>query len=245
MSDDDEPPVLSPMMPLLSENMSEQSMGHKLSSIVPLTGKEMGICGLSEIRNGSSPKSMNLYEKHLPNNESLELESETFANQSDEDFEDTKNDEFDGNSTEENDEENEDNEEIEENDEMELNEEIEEVDENEEIERNEDIEQIEDHDGNEENEENEENEGNGDIEEMEEIERNGSINESDEEEEEENDENEENMQLDDLEGAVLMVAEGDQILIQQEILEDENSNQEYVYSALRYSSEEDSDDARK
>ncbi|KAK9297961.1 hypothetical protein QLX08_008492 [Tetragonisca angustula] len=244
LSDDDEPPVLSPMMPLLSENMSEQSMGHKLSSIVPLTGKGMGICDLSEIRNGSSPKSVNLYEKHLPNNESLELESETFANQSDEDFEDAKN-EFDGNSTEENDEENEDNEEIEENDEMELNEVIEEVDENEEIERNEDSEQIEDNDG---NEENEENEGNGDIEEMEEIERNGSIDESDEEEEnDENDEREENMQLDDLEGAVLMVAEGDQILIQQEILEDENenSNQEYVYSALRYSSEEDSDDARK
>lgn len=243
MSDDDEPPVLSPMMPLLSENISEQSMGHKLSSIVPLTGKGMGICDLSEIRNGSSPKSVNLYEKHLPNNESLELESETFANQSDEDFEDAKN-EFDGNSTEENDEENEDNEEIEENDEMELNEVIEEVDENEEIEKNEDSEQIEDNDG---NEENEENEGNGDIEEMEEIERNG-IDESDEEEEnDENDEREENMQLDDLEDAVLMVAEGDQILIQQEILEDENenSNQEYVYSALRYSSEEDSDDARK
>lgn len=232
-------------MPLLPENMSvEQPISHKLGPIVPLTEKDM--CDLSEIRNRSSPKSMNLYEKHLPNNESLELESETFADRSDEDFEDTKN-ESDENSTEENEEENEDNEEIEENDEIELNEDlVEEPGDNEEIEKNGDSEQIED---------NEENEENGDIEEMEENERNEGIDESEEHEgneeieetDEENEEREENMQLDDLEGAVLMVTDGNQILIQQGIIEDENenSNQEYVYSALRYSTEEDSDDARK
>lgn len=225
-------------MPLLPENMSvEQPISHKLGPIVPLTEKDM--CDLSEIRNRSSPKSMNLYEKHLPNNESLELESETFANRSDEDFEDTKN-ESDENSTEENEEENEDNEEIEENDEIELNEDIEEPGDNEEIEKNGDSEQV------------EENEENGDIEEMEENERNEEIDGSEEHEEieetdEENEEREGNMQLDDLEGAVLMVTDGNQILIQQGIIEDENenSNQEYVYSALRYSTEEDSDDARK
>ncbi|XP_033347758.1 zinc finger protein Xfin-like isoform X1 [Bombus vosnesenskii] len=244
LSDDDGPPVLSPMMPLLPENMSvEQPISHKLGPIVPLTEKD--VCDLSEIRNRSSPKPMNLYEKHLPNNESLELESETFADRSDEDFEDTKN-ESDENSTEENEEENEDNEEIEENDEIELNEDLEEPGDNEEIEKNGDSEQIED---------NEENEENGDIEEMEENERNEGIDESEEHEgneeieetDEENEEREENMQLDDLEGAVLMVTDGNQILIQQGIIEDENenSNQEYVYSALRYSTEEDSDDARK
>ncbi|XP_050590361.1 zinc finger protein Xfin-like isoform X3 [Bombus affinis] len=244
LSDDDGPPVLSPMMPLLPENMPvEQPISHKLGPIVPLTEKDM--CDLSKIRNRSSPKSMNLYEKHLPNNESLELESETFADRSDEDFEDTKN-ESDENSTEENDEENEDNEEIEENDEIELNEDLEEPGDNQEIEKNGDSELVED---------NEENEENGDIEEMEENERNEGIDESEEHEgneeieetDEENEEREENMQLDDLEGAVLMVTDGNQILIQQGIIEDENesSNQEYVYSALRYSTEEDSDDARK
>lgn len=232
------------MMPLLPENMPvEQPISHKLGPIVPLTEKDM--CDLSKIRNRSSPKSMNLYEKHLPNNESLELESETFADRSDEDFEDTKN-ESDENSTEENEEENEDNEEIEENDEIELNEDLEEPGDNQEIEKNGDSELVED---------NEENEENGDIEEMEENERNEGIDESEEHEgneeieetDEENEEREENMQLDDLEGAVLMVTDGNQILIQQGIIEDENesSNQEYVYSALRYSTEEDSDDARK
>lgn len=99
-----------------------------------------------------------------------------------------------------------------------------------------DIEEMEDNERNEEIEESEEQEGNEEIEETEE-----------EEENEEIEDREENMQLDDLEGAVLMVANGDQILIQQEILEDENenSNQEYVYSALRYSTEEDSDSERK
>ncbi|XP_071869636.1 uncharacterized protein isoform X3 [Bombus fervidus] len=243
LSDDDGPPVLSPMMPLLPENMSvEQPISHKLGPIVPLTEKD--VCDLSEIRNRTSPKSMNLYEKRLSNNEPLELESEAFANRSDEDFEDTKN-ESDENTTEEN----EDNEEIEENDGIELNEDEDvEPGDNEEIEKNGDSELVED---------NEENEENEDIEEMEENERNEGIDESEEHEEneeedveetdEENEEREENIQLDDLEGAVLMVTDGNQILIQQGILEDENenSNQEYVYSALRYSTEEDSDDARK
>ncbi|OAD58141.1 Zinc finger protein Xfin [Eufriesea mexicana] len=266
LSDDDGPPVLSPIMPLLPESMSiEQSMGHKLGSIVSLTRKGIEMCDLSEIRSRSSPKSVNLYEKHLSNNESLELESESFANRSDEDFEDGKN-EYDENSTEENEEE------IEENDDIELHEEIEETEDNEEIEKNEDSEQIEeneenedndDNDDNDDNEDNEENEvieemenngGNEEIEEIEESEEhegNEEIEETDEEEEnevnEENEERVENMQLDDLEGAVLMVAEGDQILIHQEMYEDENenSNQEYVYSTLRYSTEDESDDARK
>ena len=78
LSDDDGPPVLSPMMPLLPENMSvEQPISHKLGPIVPLTEKDMR--DLSEIRNRSSPKSMNLYEKRLSNNESPELESETIC----------------------------------------------------------------------------------------------------------------------------------------------------------------------
>ncbi|XP_060825842.1 zinc finger protein Xfin-like isoform X2 [Bombus pascuorum] len=239
LSDDDGPPVLSPMMPLLPENMSvEQPISHKLGPIVPLTEKDMR--DLSEIRNRSSPKSMNLYEKRLSNNESPELESETFANRSDEDFEDTKN-ESDENTTEENEEENEDNEEIEENDGIELNEDEDvEPGDNEEIEKNGDSEQVEDNEDIEEMEENERNEG---IDESEEHEENEDVEETDEE----NEEREENMQLDDLEGAVLMVTDGNQILIQQGILEDENenSNQEYVYSALRYSTEEDSDDARK
>ena len=61
-------------MPLISENISiEQSIGHKLGSIVPLTGKGIEICNLSEIQNRCSPKSMNLYEKHLSKNKSLKL----------------------------------------------------------------------------------------------------------------------------------------------------------------------------
>ncbi|KOC70194.1 Zinc finger protein Xfin [Habropoda laboriosa] len=260
VSDDDGPPVLSPIMPLLPENMSVgQTLGHKLVSIVSLTGKEMQIRNLSEIRNQSSPKSVNLYEKRLTNNESLDFESETFINRSDEDFEDTKN-EFDENSIEEN----EDNEEIEENDEYENEEnvenengDIEDIEENEEIEENYDIEKIEENENNEDIEEVEENERNEEIEQVNVDKRNDEIDDTDEheghdeieetEDSEGNEEREENMQLDDLAGAVLMVAEGDQILIPQGMLEDENetSSQEYVYSTFRYSTEEDSDDARK
>ncbi|CAK9822286.1 Zinc finger protein Xfin [Anthophora retusa] len=344
VSDDDGPPVLSPIMPLLPENMSvEQSLGHKLVSIVSLSGKEMQMRNLSEIRNQSSPKSVNLYEKRLSNNESLDFESETFINRSDEDFEDTKN-EFDENSIEENEDneeieenesENEENvetehegtrflkkgnengevEEIEENYGIELNEEMEEnnedieeeneehgeleenenigeIEDTEENEGNEDIEEVSDNKDNEENsetgeheenyeiddnennegieeveenEENEEFEGTlenerneeidqvnvnkslDEIDEMDEHEGNDDIEETEESEgNEETEEREDNMQLDDLEGAVLMVTEGDQILIQQGILEDENENssQEYVYSTFTYSTE-DSDDARK
>lgn len=272
LSDDDGPPVLSPMMPLLRENMSaEQSASHKFGSVLPLSEKEIKVRDLSEIRNGSSPKSVNLYEKELPDNPTLDFVSNTFIDRGDREFENTKV-EFDENSAEENDEQEENDEE--ENDEQEENEEendeIEDSRENEEYEENEEFdgnEEMYEHEGNEDNEENDielqeendielhvENEDNeeNDIELHEVTEENDGNEESEgsEEENEEHEDDEEregNIQLDDLEGAVLMVAEGDQILIQQDMLEDENENskQEYVYSTLRYSSEEDSDDARK
>lgn len=95
---------------------------------------------------------------------------------------------------------------------------------------------------------NEEEDENGMVEDDDENEENDDVDDNEENDEnEENEEKEESMQLDDLDGAVLMVADGSQILIQQGMLQDANdiSNQEYVYSALRYSTEEDSDDAGK
>ncbi|XP_034177766.1 uncharacterized protein LOC117603096 [Osmia lignaria lignaria] len=277
LSDDDGPPVLSPMMPLLHENMSaEQSASHKFGSVLPLSEKEIKVRDLSEIQNGSSPKSVNLYEKELPDNPTLDYVSNTFINRGDGDFENTKV-EFDENSAEENDEQEENDEENdeqeendEENDEIEDSRENEEYEENEEFDGNEEMYEHEENEDNEENdielhdenednekndielhEENEDNEEN-DIELHEVTEENDGNEESEgseeeNEEHEDDEEREDNIQLDDLEGAVLMVAEGDQILIQQDMLEDENENskQEYVYSTLRYSSEEDSDDARK
>ncbi|XP_076666709.1 uncharacterized protein LOC143368177 isoform X1 [Andrena cerasifolii] len=273
LSDDDGPPILSPIMPLISTAMSEEQLvGHKLSQMVPMTEKDIEMCALSEIRNQSAPKSVNYYAKGLLNNESLDFESETYMNRSDEDYNDMKN-EFDENSAEENEyevEENAGDEEIEENDEAGVNEENyedvegkarnegmgkENVVENEDSEENVMSEQIDENEENEEGSEmNEENEGHetSEYEENDEIEENEGNEENEEEDEENeeedgNEEKEEGMQLDDLEGAVLMMAEGNQILIQQGMLVDgnENSHQEYVYSALSYSTEEDSDDARK
>ncbi|XP_076299492.1 uncharacterized protein LOC143218272 [Lasioglossum baleicum] len=253
LSDDYGPPVLSPMIPLLAGNMSgEPSAGRKLGSLGTMASKEMGMCNLAEIQNQSSPKSVNFYDKGLSNNESLDFESEAFINRSEEEYEDAKN-EYDDNSMEENEDsgENDGNEEAadnEENEEVEQNEDNEESREMEVNEDSEGSELYEETEDNEDNESNEEIEDNEDNEEQEQNYENGENVENEESEDnEENEEKVEGMQLDDLENAVLMVTDGNEILIQQDILEDgiENVNQAYVYSTIAYSTDEDSDDAGK
>ncbi|XP_026670873.1 uncharacterized protein LOC108626685 [Ceratina calcarata] len=242
--DDDEPPVLSPMMPMLAENTpAGQSASHQFS---PSAGNKEEF----------SPKPINLYENHLPNNKSSKFEPEAFVNRSDEDTEDTKN-ESDENSVEDNEEieEYEENEDVEANEqnEDELDEEME-FEESEEIEADrEDNEQVEANRENDEFEKTKDDDRNDEtVEESEDVNQNAEMDELggvDGNEVEDSDQEEgDDAESIDLERAVIMMDDGDQLVIQQEMLEDdgnENSNEEFVYSTLRYSTEEDSEDARK